>query len=86
MAQRHGREQHALTGDRATTIGRIPKRFLSIQEHKAQWWRDAVLQYFQSFSHLPLPTGVETPAHLLSYYMTLRCPRDEHKPRCDAIP
>ncbi|HEY2376394.1 MAG TPA: alpha-glucuronidase family glycosyl hydrolase [Gemmatimonadaceae bacterium] len=60
--------------------------FLGIQEREARWWRDAVLQYFQTFSHLPLPSGVEPPAHTLSYYMAIRCPRDEHKPRCDAIP
>jgi alpha-glucuronidase len=62
------------------------EQFLSIQEREARWWRDAVLQYFATFSHLPLPTGVEPPAHSLSYYMALRCPRDEHKPRCEAIP
>ena len=61
-------------------------RFLAVQEREARWWRDAVLQYFATFSHLPLPAGVEPPAHPLSYYMALRCPRDEHKPRCDAIP
>jgi alpha-glucuronidase len=62
------------------------ERFLAIQEREARWWRDAVLEYFATFSHLPLPPGVEPPAHSLSYYMALRCPRDEHKPRCDAIP
>ena len=61
-------------------------RFLSIQEREARWWRDAVLQYFQTFSHLPLPSGVEPPAHPLNYYMSIGCPHDEHKPRCDAIP
>ena len=60
--------------------------FLSIQEREARWWRDAVLQYFQTVSHLPLPSGVEPPAHTLSYYMAIRCPKDEHKPRCDEIP
>jgi len=62
------------------------ERFLAIQEREARWWRDAVLQYFATFSHLPLPAGVEPPAHNLSYYMAVRCPSDEHKPRCDAIP
>jgi alpha-glucuronidase len=60
--------------------------FLSIQEQEAEWWRNAVLEYLQTFSHLPLPRGVEPPAHPLSYYMAIPCPRDEHKPRCDAIP
>ena len=62
------------------------ERFLGIQEREARWWRDAVLQYFQTFSRLPLPSGVEPPAHSLRYYMELQCPRDQHKPRCDEIP
>lgn len=62
------------------------QQFLAIQEREGRWWRDAVLQYFQTFSHLALPSGVEPPAHSLSYYMAIRCPSDEHKPRCDAIP
>jgi alpha-glucuronidase len=59
--------------------------FLAIQEREARWWRDAALQYFASFSHMPLPPGVEPPAHPLSYYMSLPCPRDPHKPRCPEI-
>lgn len=61
------------------------EQFLAIQEREARWWRDAVVQYFATFSHLPLPVGVEPPAHALSYYMALRCPRDQRKPRCEAI-
>lgn len=61
------------------------KAFLAIQEAEARWWRDAVLQYFQTFSHLPLPDGVEPPAHPLAYYEALRCPRDRRKPRCPEI-
>jgi alpha-glucuronidase len=83
----------AMEREWSTVKGRIDderfketERFLSLQEREARWWRDAVLQYFQTFSRLPLPTGVEPPAHPLTYYMGLRCPRDEHKPRCDAIP
>ncbi|HEV8215534.1 MAG TPA: alpha-glucuronidase family glycosyl hydrolase [Gemmatimonadaceae bacterium] len=60
--------------------------FLTIQEREARWWRDAVLQYFASFSHLPLPAGVEPPAHPLSYYVSLRCPANPRKPRCPDIP
>jgi alpha-glucuronidase len=59
--------------------------FLEIQEREARWWRDAALQYFASFSHMPLPAGVEPPAHPLSYYMSLPCPRDPRKPRCPEI-
>jgi alpha-glucuronidase len=60
--------------------------FLAIQEKEARWWRDAVVQYFQTFSRLPIPTGYEAPAHPLSYYLNLGCPRDPRHPRCDAVP
>jgi alpha-glucuronidase len=62
------------------------ERFLAIQEREARWWRDAVLAYFGTFSHLPLPAGVEPAAHSLEFYMSLRCPSDQHKPRCADIP
>jgi alpha-glucuronidase len=60
--------------------------FLEIQEREARWWRDAALLYFASFSHMPLPAGVEAPAHSLEYYMGLRCPADPRKPRCPDVP
>lgn len=41
---------------------------LSIQERDAIWWRDACLLYFQTFSHKPLPVGVEPPAKTLADY------------------
>jgi alpha-glucuronidase len=59
--------------------------FLAIQEAEARWWRDATVQYFATFSRLPLPPGYEPPAHPLSYYLSLRCPSDPRKPRCPAI-
>jgi alpha-glucuronidase len=48
--------------------GAVASKF-AIQERDAIWWRDAVLLYFQSFSKLPLPKGVEPPAHSLDVYM-----------------
>jgi alpha-glucuronidase len=42
------------------------------QECEAQWWRDACLLYFQTFSHRPLPAGVEPPAHPLNYYEAIQ--------------
>ena len=59
--------------------------FLRIQEREAMWWRDAVMQYFQTFSHLPIPASLEQPMHPLSFYRSLRCPPDRTKPRCDAV-
>jgi alpha-glucuronidase len=61
------------------------RSFLRIQEAEARWWRDASVLYWQSFSHLPLPTGYEVPAHSLDWYRQLRCPRDPAKPRCPAV-
>ncbi len=41
---------------------------LQRQEQDAVIWRDACLLYFQTFSHRPLPAGVEPPAHSLDFY------------------
>ena len=48
------------------------KMFLSIQEKDAEWWRNACLLYFQTFSKMPLPNGYEKPAHILEYYKSLK--------------
>jgi alpha-glucuronidase len=60
--------------------------FLAIQEKEARWWRDATLQYFQTFSRRPIPAGYEQPARPLDFYRRLRCPPDRDKPRCEALP
>lgn len=43
-------------------------RKLAIQERDAVWWKDASLSYFQTFSKLPLPSGVEKPQKTLEDY------------------
>ncbi len=48
--------------------------FLEIQEQEAVWWRDACLQYFQTFSQRPFPDSYEVPAHSLEYYKSLTFP------------
>ena len=48
--------------------------FLAIQEQEAQWWRDACIAYFQTFSKRPLPAGFAPPAHPLEYYQSLKFP------------
>jgi alpha-glucuronidase len=48
--------------------------FLAIQEKEAQWWRDACIAYFQTFSKRPLPAGFAPPAHSLEYYQALKFP------------
>ena len=48
--------------------------YLAIQEHEAQWWRDACIAYFQTFSKRPLPAGYAPPAHTLEWYQALKFP------------
>jgi alpha-glucuronidase len=50
------------------------KAFLAIQEQEAQWWRDASIAYFETFSKRPLPAGYAEPEHDLAYYESLCFP------------
>lgn len=50
------------------------KMFLAIQEKDAEWWKNACLLYFQTFSKMPIPSNVEKPDHNLEYYKSLRFP------------
>ena len=50
------------------------KMFLNIQEKDAEWWRNACLLYFQTFSKMPIPSKYEQPDHTLEYYKSLRFP------------
>ena len=50
------------------------KSLLSIQEKEAVWWRNACVLYFQTFSHRPIPAGLEKPDKTLEYYMSLEFP------------
>jgi alpha-glucuronidase len=42
---------------------------LRIQHEDAVRWRDGCVLYFQTFSRLPLPSGLKAPEHDLQYYM-----------------
>jgi len=46
--------------------------FLAIQEKDAEWWKNACILYFQTFSKMPIPSNVEKPDHDLEYYKSLR--------------
>ena len=48
--------------------------FLAIQQKEAQWWRDASIAYFETFSQRPLPAGYAPPEHDLKYYEGLCFP------------
>jgi hypothetical protein len=40
-----------------------------MQYDAAVKWRDGSVLYFQTFSHLPIPEGLEKPKHDLDYYI-----------------
>ncbi len=48
------------------------QRKLRIQARDAEWWRDACLLYFQTFSHRPIPQDVEHPVHNLDEMMQFK--------------
>jgi alpha-glucuronidase len=48
------------------------RALLGRQEKDARGWRDSCLLYFQQFSKLPLPSGVEAPEHPLAYYESIQ--------------
>jgi alpha-glucuronidase len=50
------------------------KMLLNIQEKEAVWWRNACLLYFQTFSKMQIPAGIEQPDHTLEYYKSLSFP------------
>ena len=60
--------------------------FLGIQQNEAQWWRDASIAYFQSFSQRPLPAGYASPVHDLSYYEALCFPYAPGHPHSPCAP
>ena len=62
-----------------TLEGYIPQDiFLDIQQRMqtqvrdAEWWKDACLLYFQTFSRQPLPSFVEPPVHTLDELKAIR--------------
>jgi alpha-glucuronidase len=46
--------------------------YLKIEHHEAQWWRDAMVAYFSTFSKLPLPAGHAPAPHDLQYYKDIQ--------------
>jgi alpha-glucuronidase len=48
--------------------------YLEIQRSEAQWWRDASIAWFQTFSKRPLPPGEKPPEKSLEDYKSLKFP------------
>ncbi len=62
-----------------TMQGKIdPERFTGVQQRlrvqlaEATVWRDACVQYFQSFSRMPVDAALPKPEHRLPYYKALK--------------
>ena len=51
-------------------------RRLEIQQREADWWRDASIAYFQTFSRRPLPGGYPAPRRPVSFYEGRTIPPD----------
>jgi len=60
--------------------------FLAIQQKEAQWWRDASIAYFETFSHMPVPAGHALPPHDLAYYEAIYFPYAPGRPDYTAAP
>ncbi len=59
------------------TYGDIKNR-LAIEEHDAIWWRDACVQYFQTFSKQPIPAYCEKPQRSLEELMKVKLNIDNY--------
>ena len=59
------------------------QRKLRIQARDSEWWRDACLLYFQTFSKRPIPQDMEHPVHNLDEMMKFRIPISMYQnPEC----
>src|SRR5690606_33949716 len=84
LVVRYSRGMDYVRGMRSTWDGLAPyvdpprhaqvAAFLGIHQKEAQWWRDASIAYFQTFSGRPLPEGYAPPPHALDYYESLEFP------------
>jgi alpha-glucuronidase len=48
--------------------------FLNIQRQEAEWWRNACILYFQTFSKMAIPDHIDKADHTLEYYQGLKFP------------
>ncbi|SKB45795.1 alpha-glucuronidase [Parapedobacter luteus] len=55
-----------------STVFQEVSDLLAIQHQEATLWRDACVLYFQQFSGMPIPDGLEQPEHPLEYYENLQ--------------
>jgi alpha-glucuronidase len=51
---------------------------LKVQSREAEWWRDACLLYFQTFSEMPIPSELERPVHDLEELKKIKFDMTHH--------
>ena len=70
----------------AERYGRVAER-LDIQVNDAVWWKDACLLYFQTFSGMKLPAGMEKPKHKLKDLKKVKLPISNYeRPAREMLP
>ena len=57
-----------------TSMLSVSRRCSASSACDSEWWRDACLLYFQTFSKRPIPSDVEHPVHNLDEMMRFRIP------------
>src|SRR5262249_30106800 len=60
--------------------------FLAVQAKEAQWWRDASIAYWETFSHRSMPAGHAPPPHDVEYYKAIYFPYAPGRPGYTAAP
>ena len=55
----------------AETFEQVKKK-MTEQRKLAVWWRNSCVLYFQQFSKMPIPEGLEKPKEALEYYQKIR--------------
>ncbi|MDE6498009.1 MAG: alpha-glucuronidase [Muribaculaceae bacterium] len=60
-------------------------RKLDVQARDARWWRDACVQYFGTFSGMPVPEGLEQPGTPLDSLMRVKLPLSNYECPSDSL-
>ena len=68
MQKEWGKTKNIIDDERFETV----KSLLLKQERDAKIWRDGCILYFQTFSRMELPGGVEKAEHDLEFYINYR--------------
>lgn len=68
------KQWQSLSGKVDSDVHAQVSSLMGIQLKEARWWRNSCLLYFQQFSKMPLPSGVEAADKTLEYYQSQEFP------------